>query len=46
MENLRRIAATPDGGESKQANKIIDAPLKVLDFARSKFGLTFHIRQP
>jgi hypothetical protein len=37
MENLGWIAATPDGGKSKQANKIVDAPLKVLDFTGSKF---------
>ncbi|MGC1431260.1 MAG: hypothetical protein WA811_03345, partial [Candidatus Sulfotelmatobacter sp.] len=33
MENLGWIAAAPDGGKSKQANKIVNAPLKVLDFA-------------
>jgi hypothetical protein len=40
------IAATPDGGESKQADKIVHAPLKVPNFAGSKFGLDFHIRRP
>ena len=38
MENLRWIAATPDGGKSKQANKIVNAALQVLDFDGSKFG--------
>jgi hypothetical protein len=33
MENLGWIAATPDGRKSKQADKIVDAPLKVLDLA-------------
>ena len=46
MQNLRWIAATPDGGKSKQANQIVYAPLKVFDFAGSKFGFNFHIRQP
>jgi hypothetical protein len=46
MENLGWIAATPDGGKSEQANKIVNAPLKVLDFAGSKLRLDFHIRQP
>jgi hypothetical protein len=27
MENLGWIAATPDGGKSKQADKIINTPL-------------------
>ncbi|HLB93057.1 MAG TPA: hypothetical protein VJK27_12000 [Terriglobales bacterium] len=44
MENLRGIA-TPDGGKSEQADKIVHAPLKVLDFAGGKIGLGFHIRQ-
>ena len=46
MENLGWIAAAPDGRKSKQADKIVNAPLKVPDFAGSKFGLEFHIRQP
>jgi hypothetical protein len=46
MENLGWIGPTPDGGKSEQANKIVNAPLKVLYFAGSEFGLDFHIRQP
>jgi hypothetical protein len=46
MENLGWIAAPPDGRKTKQADKIVNAPLKVLDFAGSKFGLDVHIRQP
>ena len=34
--NLGWIAATPDGGKSKQADKIVNAPLKALDLAGSK----------
>jgi hypothetical protein len=45
MKNLGRTAATPDGGKSKQAHKIVDARLKVLDFAGSNFGWDFHIGQ-
>jgi hypothetical protein len=46
MENLGWMATTPDGGKRKQTDKIVNAPLKVPDFAGSKFGLDFHIRQP
>jgi hypothetical protein len=46
MENLGWMATTPDGGKGKQTDKIVNAPLKVPDFAGSKFGLDFHIRQP
>src|SRR5271165_3327715 len=46
MENLGWIAATPNCRKSKQADKIVNTPLKVLDFAGSKIGLDFHIRQP
>ena len=46
MENLGWIPAAPDGRKSKQADKIVNAPLKVLDFAGSNFGLEFHIRLP
>jgi hypothetical protein len=46
MEKLGWIAVPPDGRKTKQANKIVNAPLKVPDFAGSKFGLDFHIRQP
>ena len=44
MEKLGWIAGTPDGGKSKQADKVVDAPLKVLDFAGSEFGVYLHIR--
>ena len=46
MQNVGWIATTPDGRKSKQADEIVNAPLKVLDSAGSKFGLDFHIRQP
>jgi hypothetical protein len=46
VENLGWVATTPDGGKSKQAYQIVDAPLKMLDVAGSKFGKDFHIRQP
>jgi hypothetical protein len=42
MENLGWIAATPDGRKREQADKIVNAPLQVLDFAGSRFGLRFH----
>ncbi|MFY9740448.1 MAG: hypothetical protein WA252_04440 [Candidatus Sulfotelmatobacter sp.] len=43
VENLGWIAATPDSGKSKQAHKVVNAPLQALDFAGSKFGLDFHV---
>jgi hypothetical protein len=46
MEDLGRISTTPDGRESKQADKIVNAPLKALDLSHGLFGVDLHIRQP
>jgi hypothetical protein len=46
MENLGWIAAAPNSRKSKQADKIVDAPLEVLDIVGTKLALDFHIRLP
>jgi hypothetical protein len=46
MKNMGWIAATPDGRNSEQADKIVNARLKVLDLSGGMFGLDLHIRQP
>ena len=41
--NLRWLAAAPDGRESEDADKVIDAALKALDLLRRVCGLLFQV---
>ena len=43
-DNLRWVAAAPDGRKSEDADQIIDAALKTLDLLGGMFGLHFQVR--